>query len=173
MLHSIDEHGNTSHICPHCQQKNEHHITHEHMEWMIDGDLVGLPPCQGAGCTTRTFVKTHFSEEDLQEPIIQRDEAGKIINVIIRGAPNLWRIVSHLEKDESGQTKGVIDTVVQHPAVAKHQELARQLLTAGRMPPTAPPEPEPETTEQKIAHIKALQQEITALLASLGLTESQ
>lgn len=139
MLHTIDAEGNTTHVCPHCKSKNEHHIGD--MEWMSDADLVGLPPCSGDGCTTRTFIKTRFSKEDLAEPIITKDEFGKISNVVIRGAPNLWPIITHLEKNPKYVEGGneppiieVIDAVLQHPAIVKHQELARQLYAQQKFP---------------------------------------
>jgi transcription elongation factor Elf1 len=130
MLHAIDEQGNTTHICPHCNAKNEHHILQ--LEWGMDADAVALPPCKD--CKTQTFVKTRFSQQDLKEPSIQRDEFGTIINVVIHGAPNLWQIISHDERREDGSLISIIDTVVRHPAIAKHQELSRQLYAMQKFP---------------------------------------
>lgn len=131
MLHSIDEQGNTAHICPHCQQKNEHDINHEKMEWMSDADLVGLPRCD---CGTRTFAKTRFSAQELALPVIQKDEYGKIASVQFPGAPDLWSKVTHLEKNEVGEIVEIIDAVVQHPAIARHQALAGQLYAVQKYP---------------------------------------
>lgn len=144
MLHKIDEDGNTMHICPHCGRKNKHHIEHEQMEWMPSGRLVALPVCEGAACQAvnrRTFVRTHWPEEELAEPLIQRDENDKIINVVIRGAPNLWQIVSHQEMawrvidgEEQQVLITVIDAVIRHPAVDTHQQLHQHLYRVQRYP---------------------------------------
>lgn len=142
MLSTIDDQGKTSHICPHCQTKNEHSTSHDQMEWMGDADLVGLPPCSGEGCTTRTFAKTRFSEQELAAPTIHKDDFGKITTVVYHnGIENLWPKITHWEKNPKYVPGGseppiieIIDAVIQHPAIAKHQELARQLYALQKFP---------------------------------------
>lgn len=139
-LQHITEDGNLhwdchSGKCP----PQQAHISHEQVEWMEDGDLVGLPQCE---CGTRTFIKTKFTEQELAEPIVTRGVhpiTGKegILSVQVPGAPNLTWMNVHYEKwmvNGEETTIQIIDEVFQHPMVARHLELKRQLHAAGKKP---------------------------------------
>lgn len=110
---------------------------------IVDPHTIALPPCPQ--CGSRMFLKTQWSEQDLRPPVIHRGilqtvpPREGIVKVEIPGAFNLTRIVDHLERyivDGQEVSVRVIDAVEPHPAIARHQELARQLHAIGKTPPT-------------------------------------
>lgn len=113
------------------------HISHEQVEWIHAGHLA-LPPCPV--CGSRMFVKTDFTEQELLPPIITRgtDLNGKedaILSVTVLGAFNLTWIESHHEKHIINDVETevlFIDDVFQHPMIARHLELERQLKAIGK-----------------------------------------
>lgn len=115
------------------------HISHEQVAWAEPG-LLALPPCPV--CGSRMSVKTDFTEQELLPPIIQRgtDLNGKqdaVLSVTVQGASNLTWIESHYEKHfiRGVETEVLfIDDVFQHPMVARHLELARQVKAIGKTP---------------------------------------
>ena len=133
MLHHITEDG---HLHWKCHNKDcpplTAHISHEQIQYTeLDNTVVALPACE---CGARTFVKVDFAERDLLPPIIHTDSRGRIVQVEIPGAPNFTKIIDPYERDASGRQVRVIDRVEQHPAIARHQELKRQLEAIGKKP---------------------------------------
>lgn len=61
MLHNLTDEGVAHWVCPHCHASNQAHASHEEME--ARGHIVALPAC---ACGTRTFLKAHFTPEELQ-----------------------------------------------------------------------------------------------------------
>ena len=140
-LQHITEDGNIHWDCHNGHTGQTAHISHEHVEWMPDGDLVGLPPCPE--CGARMFIKTKFTDQELAEPVITRGihpitKQETILSVHVPGAPNLTWMNVHYEtwKVGDGQetTIQIIDEVFAHPMVARHLELKRQLHAAGKKP---------------------------------------
>ena len=133
------------------------HISHEQVEW-VDATTVQLPPCPA--CGSRMALRVGFTDAEIAPPIIERDPSGKITKVVHVGAVNLTRIYDHAEKrvimDEARRQvlrqhgipealiealippvvyfERVIDRVEPHPAIARHQELERQLTAIGKRP---------------------------------------
>ena len=140
-LQQITEDGNLHWDCHNGHAGQTAHISHEQVEWMEDGDLVGLPPCPQ--CGTRMFVKTRFTEQELLPPVIARGKhpvTGKedaILEVQVPGAPNFTVIQWHFETHVVGSEETsvtVIDDVRPHPMPARHIELAQQLRALGKVP---------------------------------------
>lgn len=146
---------------PNARMPGQHlqaHISHEQVQW-TDATTVALPPCPD--CGSQMFLNVAFAEQDLMPPVISRDASGKIIDVRHIGATNLTKIWEHIEKrmivDEERRAvlkqhgfpdalieallppmvvyERVIDRVEPHPAIARHQELVRQLQGIGKGPP--------------------------------------
>lgn len=157
-IEQIDANGNFTHHCdnPDCTHHNcanwpyrtcphhaphervkgqthQYHISHAQVQW-ISGREVALPPCH---CGTNGTIMVSWSDKELAPPVITRDDKGNITSVLIVGAPNFTRVRTHLEKrtGQDGQEylQEVIDGVDTHPAIATHQELARQLQQAGKV----------------------------------------
>ncbi len=165
MLSAITEDGTAHWTCPHCRQANAAHVSHEQLQWMSAEELsamgghplIRLPRC---ACGTQVSLRTHYPDEELQEPVITRDETGKITAVEIRGAANLTVIRDHAEKRVAPDPRAeqlraagvapaliavlapdivtferVIDSVEPHPALALHRALIGHLATIGKHPP--------------------------------------
>ncbi len=121
-------------------QTHRHHVSHQEVQWRDNGREIDLPECH---CGERHNVVVSWSDAELAPPIITRGVhpvTGKegIIGVEIVGAPNFTRVRSHLEKHEvDGETQivEIIDGVDPHPAIANHQEFARQVTASGKVPP--------------------------------------
>ena len=141
-LQQITDDGTIQWDCHNGHAGQMAHISHEQVEWMRDGDLVGLPPCPE--CGSRLFVKTKFTEQELLPPIIARGKhpiTGKedaILSVQVPGAPNFtdirWHWEEHVVDGEELQVIQVIDDVLIHPMPARHIELEKQLRALGKVP---------------------------------------
>ena len=147
MLQSLDEAGNLTHVCPHCQTAQSHHLGHEHIQWIgrpgkkPEHQLVSLPSC--AACGAQTFLKVHFTEAELMAPNMWQEWNSKHEEQLLQ--------LEAAHKAEQGgtlHTQGLAVQIQQlrlikqaggyhtgsHAVAQRHMELAKQLIASGKKP---------------------------------------
>lgn len=149
MIHSIDAQGNVSWECQHagCGTQHQHHISHEAIQWCgqlgtkAERQTVRLPPCEG--CGSHTFLKVHFTEEELNAPNMFVPWTSERAQILVdlqaatvhepEGTARKALLTSQIKELEAIRDAGGLHTE-SHATALRHQELARQLKASGKVP---------------------------------------
>jgi hypothetical protein len=115
------------------------HISHEDIAWTACGTMIALPQC---GCGTQMFIKAIFTDEELSAPNMIIPEYEEYQEQVVDKDNETLRLALAKHGIEIPQVVHLVKQrrVVgehRHPMVARHQELARQLIAMGKKPPIA------------------------------------
>ena len=149
----LDEHG-TPVGCVHHREVDQRpagtpltaHVSHEDIAWVPstipdhpESTMIALPQC---GCGMQMFVKAVFSDEELAMPNITIPEYEEYQESVLDKDNERLRLALAKHGIEIDQVVHIVKQrrVIgehQHPMIARHQELARQLIAAGKVPTQA------------------------------------
>lgn len=120
-LHAIHPDGDLYWKCVKCNKQNGTHISDTQVQY-VDSTSVALPPC--ANCGTLCTVKVVYSEEEKQTD-----------NMIAYGMVPQQETLPHAITGEPIPVLiPALRPIGANPYVAKHEELARLLLTVNKTP---------------------------------------
>lgn len=124
-LQHIFSDGTLKWTCLHCQEPCSVHISHERVAWDPENPgFVQLPYCPK--CGARMTVKVIYSEEEMQTD-----------NMIQYGmVPEPHTLPHALTGEPIPVLIPALKPIGANPSIARHQELARQLLASGKHPPS-------------------------------------
>jgi hypothetical protein len=113
------------------------HMSHEDVQWTRGGIMIALPEC--GCCGTQLFAKCVFTDEELAAPNLTIPEYEEYQESVVDKDEERLRLALLKHGIEIDQVVHIVKQrrVVgshPHPMVARHQELARQLIAAGKVP---------------------------------------
>ncbi len=153
MIHAIDANGTIQWECRHvvhdraCGTRHTHHIAHEAIQWCglpeqsAERQTVRLPPCEK--CGAQTYLKVHFTEEELQAPNMfvswTSEHAQALIDLQMayeaepEETAHKAALALQIRELEALRDAGGLHTR-SHAIAQNHMELARQLKASGKHP---------------------------------------